>query len=234
MSHRHTLRAATALAALAAFPVACGAGTLSASASCTGPSEISFSWTYFENPANPTGHPEWVGYDVMRRSLTDCAAFVRVNTNVYPRTPGVTETFTYTEAAPASGTTFQYWVVMVDANRQAVYLDPVSCDCSAHYGWASCPAFSAPLTQGTLHDLGWALNVEPCAGTCYSGFYFTGPRADELRPYAGTATVLRLYGSAGCGSVEGCAIDIDHYDIMACGPTPVHSSTWGRVKAIYR
>ena len=212
------------------------AGALSTSASCGGAS-ISFSWTFYEDPTHPTGHPEWVGYDVTRRSLPQCGGPVVVTAAPFARVPGITQSFTYTEWPPTPGTTFEYRVVLVDANRQPVYLDPASCDLcgSASVNWASCPEFSAPLTQGTLLDLGWALLVQPCADGCYQSFYFSGARAAELRPYAGTGTVLRLFGSAVCGTVEGCAINIDHYDIASCGgPTPVHRASWGRVKAIYR
>ncbi len=227
--------AALALVLLASLHGLSAAGALSTSASCGG-GNLSFSWTFYEDPQNPVAHPEWVGYDVMRRSLAQCGSPVRLNASPYPRVPGVTHGYTYTEPPPAPGTTFEYRVVLVDANRQPVTLDPVSCDfCgSASVNWASCPEFSAPLTQGTLEDLGWALIVQPCGDGCYQSFYFSGPRAVELRPYAGTGTALRLYGSAVCGTVEGCAIDIDHYDLAPCGPTPVLRASWGRVKAIYR
>jgi hypothetical protein len=227
-----------ALASLSAcliigLPAVPRAGQLSASASCTDGSHISFTWTYTEDPAHPTGHPEWVGYDVLRRDQSTCGAFLRVNAATYPRS-GVTETFTYGETPPSPGTTYQYQVILVDANRQQLFLDPASCDCSAHDGWASCPDFSAPLTQGTLSDLGWALLVQPCPDGCSPSVYITGPQSLPLKPYAGTSEVLRFYGQTACGSIEGCALTIDHYELAGCGPTPVARHTWGQVKAIYR
>jgi len=103
------------------------------------------------------------------------------------------------------------------------------------HGLASCPQYTAPITQGTLDDWGWALHVEPCAGSCYDGFYFSGPIADELRPYAGLGVSVRLYGTGFCGTVEGCALQPVGYDFQnPCGPTAVLRSSWGRVKAIYR
>lgn len=233
--NRMLVIAAAVLSAVIVAPDVCRAGSLVASASCADGSHISLDWTYYEDPATPTGHPEWVGYDVLRRSMSDCGPLTRVNAEPFPRTLGITQSFTYTETPPAMGVTFQYRVITVDASRQEIFIDYSTCEGASCMSWASCPAFSAPLTQGTLTDLGWALNVNPCAGTCYFPYYFYGPKADELRPYAGTGTVLRLYGQAGCGSVEGCAIDIDHYDIAPCsGPTPEHRSTWGRVKVLYR
>ena len=57
---------------------------------------------------------------------------------------------------------------------------------------------------------------------------------DELRPYAVAGTTLRFFGQAVCGTVEGCALDVDHYEVAPCGPTAVARRTWGRVKANYR
>lgn len=210
------------------------AGALSADASCGSGGIISFSWTFYEDPLNPTGHPEWVGYDVWRRSLADCGAFVRVNAAPFPRA-GTTESLTYTEVPPASGTTFQYQVRLVDANRQQLFLDAIACDCIAHDAWASCPQMSVPLTQGTLQDLGWALLVQPCAPGCYQSFYFDDPQlVSLLRPFAGTGTAFSFFGQAVCGTVEGCVIHVDHYETVPCGPTPAQRATWGRVKSIYR
>lgn len=231
---RAVLAAVTSLAIIAALPGAARAGALNAGASCPDGSHISFSWSWYEDPAHPTGHPEWVGYDVYRRSLADCGGLERVNAAPYPRTPGASEGFTYTEVPPATGTTYNYEVFLVDAARQQVFLDPVACDCASHHGWASAPAFSAPITQGTLNDLGWALYIQPCADGCNQSFYITGPQADALRPYAGTGTALRFFGSAGCESLEGCGLGLDHYEVAPCGPTPTRHSSWGRVKAIYR
>src|SRR5262249_8706017 len=193
---------------------------------------VAVRWTFYEDPAHPTGHPEWVGYDVLRRSLSDCGDFVRVNAEPFARTPGQTESFAYSEVPPATGTTFQYRVVLVDASRQQLAIIP-ACDLCAPNAWVSCPELSAPIAQGTLRDQGWALFIQPCAG-CYQSFYISGSRVDELRPYAVAGTVLKFYGRTTCGTVEGCALDLDHYEIAPCGPTPVALRTWGRVKAIYR
>jgi len=233
---RTVLATAISLGIIAALPGVSRAGVLTASASCAGGSGITFRWDFYEDPNFPTGsHPEWFGYDVQRRAISPCSRFVRVNAQPYARTPGVTETFTYTEAPPTSGRTYEYRVVLVDANRQEIPAAQVTCECYARNGWASCPEFSAPLTQGTLTDWGWALFVQPCAGSCYDSFYFEGPITDQLRPYAGTGVSVRLYGSGFCGSVEGCAMNVAYYDFASpCGPTVALRSSWGRVKAIYR
>jgi hypothetical protein len=154
------------------------AGSLSSHATAIGSSRIDFSWTFYEDPQSPVAHPEWVGYDVYRRSLGNCGPSVRMNVDPFPRVVGATHSYTYSDFSFSPGTTYQYLLVMVGANRQEVLLDPVSCDCGFgnRYGWASCPEFSGPLTQGTLMDWGWALYVQPCANSCYSGFYFTDPQ----------------------------------------------------------
>jgi hypothetical protein len=146
----------------------------------------------------------------------------------------VTQSFTYTEVPPASWRTYEYRVVLVDADRQEIPSAQVACECFARNGWASCPEFSAPLTQGTLEDWGWALLVHPCPNSCYDYFFFSGPLADELRPYAGTGAAVRLYGAAFCGTVEGCEMNPAYYELMPCGATAALRSSWGRVKAIYR
>src|SRR5882672_10075313 len=83
---------------IALWPAVARAGALNASASCADSSHITFAWSFYEDPSNPTGRPEWVGYDVLRRSLTECGPFMRVNAAPYPRTLGASESFTYTEA----------------------------------------------------------------------------------------------------------------------------------------
>jgi hypothetical protein len=211
------------------------AGTLSAGAVCNGDGTISFGWSFHEDPQFPAGHPEWVGYDVLRRSLSACDPFVRVNAQPFVRIPGVSQSFTYTETPPATGTTYQYRVILVDADRREVILNPAECDCAARDGWASCPEFSAPITQGTLTDWGWALFVSPCPGSCYQSCYYEGPLREELRPFAATGTVVRFFGRMGCWTVEGCSLDIDHYDLVPCGTiTAAAQVSWGRVKVLYR
>lgn len=231
---RAALAGITLLAITAGLPGIARAGVLTASASCATGSSITFNWSFYENPAFPTGHPEWVGYDVQRRSISPCGAFVRVNEQPYVRTLGVSESFTYTEVTPLSGRTYEYRVVLVDASRQEIPAGQVACECFARNGWASCPEFSAPLTQGTLEDWGWALFVHPCAGSCYDAFFFSGPLVEELRPYVGTGAVVRFYGAGFCGTVEGCELNPISYEFVPCPATPALRSSWGRVKGIYR
>jgi hypothetical protein len=209
------------------------AGTLLAQAGCADGTHITVFWSFTENPAEPTGHPEWVGYDVERRPLASCGAYERLNAAPFPRTPGVSENFQYMEIAPATAAMFEYRVVPVDALRQPVALG-FDCDFCSYVAWASCPDLSAALTQGTIEDIGWAVLVHPCPDGCYRSFYVENPEADALRPYAGTATVVRLFGFPFCGTVEGCGMHVDHFDLAPCAPTPTLPSTWGRIKAGYR
>ncbi len=220
--------------ALALCPAASRAGALDASASSPDGVHITFAWSYYEDPSNPTGHPEWIGYDVLRRSQADCGPFVRVNATPYPRNPGVNESFSFTETPAANATTYHYQVILVDAGRNQLFLGPQACDCSSHWGWASCPEFSAPIAHGTLTDLGWAVLIQPCPDECSSSFYISGAKYPALKPYAVSGEMLNFYGQAACGSIEGCALDLDHYEVAACAPTASRHTTWGAVKAIYR
>lgn len=238
----HPARKLMVIAALLAALVhasreASAIGVLSAGATSDN-STITFQWTFSEDPNNPVGHPEWTGYDVYRRALPGCAAGTRVNATPFPRTPGVTESFTYLEAAPSLQTTFDYQVVPVDSARNPLTFSPAECQCGGpmSHGWASCPPNSAPLSQGTLTDLGWAIYLmNPCPGSCYGLFYVSQPEMiQQLRPYAGTGAVVRLWGTAGCGDIEGCGASLDHWDLAACPSTAVRTTSWGRLKVIHR
>jgi len=197
---------------------------------------ITFQWTFNEEPNNPTGHPEWTGYDVYRRALPGCGDPIRVNATPFPRTPGITESFTYSEAAPSPQTMFDYQVVPVDDNRNQLFISPADCQCGGptSHGWASCPPYSAPLSQGMLADWGWAVAIAtPCPGSCYMPFYVSDhARMDELRPHVGE--VARFFGSTACGDIEGCGANLDHWDLAACPSTALRTTSWGRLKAIHR
>jgi hypothetical protein len=208
-----------------------GAGDLRASATCEGGNTLSFSWDFYE-----VGSPlpsEWVGYDVMRRTVGECEEFVRVNAKPFPRILGMRHSYTYTEPAPAIGTTYEYQVIMVNANRERLHFSSPDCDnCGRGYGMASCPNFSGPVTQGTLKDWGF-LHVIPCPHSCYDGFFFYPfPFFPELRAYAGTSTVVRFYGGIFCAGPEGCEMVVHHYEVTTCeGVTTALRKSWGRSSA---
>lgn len=215
------------------------AGSLGAGANCAGGNAVTVGWNWTEYPQLPTGpHPEWVGYDVLRRSVKTCDAFVRVNAQPFVRTPGISQSFTYTETPPATGVLYEYRIILVDAGRNEVVIGASDCDCAGRDARVSCPEYSAPVTQGTLSDWGWTLVVSSCPGSCYpSCIYGEMGNAlyDELRPFAGTGTVLRFYGAVFCCTLEGPVLSIDHYDVAPCETVvPVRTATWGRVKALYR
>ena len=60
------------------------AGTLLAYAGCADGTHITVQWSFTEDPTEPTGHPEWIGYDVERRPLASCGAFERLNAVPFP------------------------------------------------------------------------------------------------------------------------------------------------------
>ena len=160
--HRVFAAAAMLVDALASADEGFCEGLLYASASCVDSSHISFHWTFWEDP-RPIG-PEWVGYDVLRRSVAECGPLLRVNDDPFPHVPGAGDSYTYTEVPPTPRTTYEYQVVFVDTKHQQVSRPPLSCDIPCiDRDWASCPQYSAPLTEGTLEDWGWALFVHACA-----------------------------------------------------------------------
>jgi hypothetical protein len=64
--------------------------------------------------------------------------------------------------------------------------------------------------------------------------YLEGGVPGGLAPYVGTPTALSLFGSIGCGSVEGCYFTaVDHWQVTTC-VTSTATRSWGQLKAIYR
>ncbi|MFI5370896.1 MAG: hypothetical protein ACHQ52_04995 [Candidatus Eisenbacteria bacterium] len=209
-------------------------GLLSTSATCPDGQHFVVTWDWSEYSPTPP-YPEWVGYDILRHVSGSCDPFVRVNPESFPRlAAGQSETFT--EPAPALLTTYEYRVVPVDASHQQVILSSVDCNPPCVQSvWVSCPQGSAPLTFATVVDWGWTVFLQPCTGSCWPSFYVgNSPMALELRAYIGTGQVFEFFGDAACGSVEGCSINVTHYDLAGCGPTPTERPSWGRVKTIYR
>ena len=208
-------------------------GTLTANASNPDASTIMVSWTFSEDPDHPSGHPEWVGFDIVRRPAESCEGDVRLNEQPFPRTLNESTSGSFTDPSPAQHKLFRYDVIPVDANRNPVDLGG---DCRACSGsaWASSPASSAPVI-GTLTDIGWTLTVTPCQSTCYPALYIEQCCSDQLRSLADGVTPVALYGATVCGSVEGCAITVDQFLVSTCSPPlETRARTWGGLKQLYR
>lgn len=221
--------------ALAALPgPVLASGYLTTTATSGAGTTASVHWEWSQIPDSPADPAAWVGYDVLRRPAAPCGEFVRITPTPVLRMPGVSEAFTIQDALPASAALYQYRVVPVDAQRNALTLGWQVCDQCVWNAWVSGPDLSAPIVVGTLLDMGWALQVQPCGDGCYPLGYVDREWATTLRPYAGTGTVLAIYGTATCGTVEGCAFVVDHVAATACTVTPARASTWGRLKAAYR
>ena len=218
---------------LTGFPSLCVADSAVHSDAFCNDGKVSFTWHFGDSPTYPTGQPEWVGWDVLRRAVGDsCWPLVRVNDQPFPRIPGSHE-YTFTETPPSRRTLYEYEAVPVNMNRQPLTIS--FCWPCSRTGWASCPNGVAPLTIGTLWDGGWALYILPCSQSCYESFYIEGPLVQELRQYAGTNTVLSFRGTASCGLVEGCRINITGYTVATpCGATAARPMSWSQIKTIYR
>jgi hypothetical protein len=236
--HRPVRLAALAVfaaVALAVLSAAAHAGALSTSAAAASPTQILVQWSWWEDPAYPTGHPEWVGYDLYRRATGTCGDWVRLNPDVIARVPGQVQDLSFLDSTPATATAYQYQVRLVDVSRVQLFLLAPACysPCSPP-AFAMCPDLSAPLIEGTVTDWGWAVLVQGCQGSCWGGFYISNPAADALRPYAGTGQAVRVWGPSGCGSIEGCGMGLDHFELTACISTPARRTTWGALKSHYR
>jgi hypothetical protein len=204
---------------------------LSADGSCGADGKVTFHWHYDE-PGGPVAAPDWTGYDVYRRNASTCSDWVRINADPYARLAAPHD-YTYEETPPDLSVVWEYQVRMVDGARQETFVLP--CDCASRFVWTSCPPASPAITKGRLVDWGWTWAITPCLGSCLPSAYLAGPLPPELAPYVGGNQVIDFYGSLGCGSVEGCAIQVDHWQLAAtCDITPVSRATWGRVKVLYR
>jgi len=231
-----TLAAIVSVLSFASRPAV--AGDLNAHAQCTGPGQVSITWEFYEFEWAIAGHPEWVGYDFMRRSIADCGVWTRLNAAIVPRVFGQTHGGTFVDASAGSAVAWEYRVVPVDASRQPVILLSPHCEPPCvPFSWASCPQASAPLLVGTAITHGGSggmIFLQGCANSCYGNFYIYGELEEAIRPYANTGTVLRFFGTAGCGSVEGCAMDVTAFEPSNCVITPARRATWGSVKQQYR
>ncbi len=232
--------AATLIVAfLIAVPIpASHAGLQTNGASCTGPQEITFAWNWHEYPAYPSGHPEWVGWDVLRRPIDTCGPFERINAVSFPRPYGESHSHSLVDTPPVTGETYEYQAIPVDADRNRVwgFVYPECDSPCAPPTWASCPEASAPLTIGEVQDWQWALFVQPCAGSCYPGFHLPpGAVEQELRAQGRIGTGVKLYGLAGGWGVEGPSVDPTGWEPGGCDDiTPIGRTTWGALKTIYR
>ena len=212
---------------------------------CAGGADVSLTVRFehmLEPPSLPPLPPEWVGYDLYRRTFPGCEwPGERINAEIIPRPPENVHEVTYVDTPPGAAGTHQYTVLFVDAERRSIRV-PSCYDCGLDYegrygamNFASCPPGEAPVTIGRIVDWGWALYVHPCQDGCWPGGYFQGePWETELRPFAGTLAMFRFYGGIFCCSVEGPSIGIQRYEPAQCGPTPVARASWGRLKTIYR
>ena len=234
---RLALAALGMLATALAHVSAAQAGGVTTDATPISATQIQVHWHWWENPGYPTGHPEWVGYDLYRTASGPggCAPQERLNPEILARVPGGDQDVSFLDTTPVPGTPYLYSVHLVDANRQPVYFTYPACEspCSPP-AWAMCPDLFAPLTEGTVTDWGWAVLISGCAGGCYGSFYISNPAANALRPYAGTGQPVRVWGDGGCGAVEGCGMSLDHWELGGCVVTPTRRTSWGALKSHYR
>ena len=198
---------------------------ISAYGACSADSFYVIWGTYDPEPA----HPEWVGFDVLRRVMPGCDEFVRVNDEIIPRQAETGYSSFFRE--PSDGTTREYHVTAVDANRQQLFFPGFCGPCLAY---AACPLNSSPITVGTLDELAPGfVYVIPCPGSCYPGPYFTDGVPPALAPYVGTSATFEFFGQVTCGGVEGCFFTPDSWTTGTC-VTPTAQRSWGRLKTIYR
>lgn len=237
MHSRFPVGAALVIAVALIPAVAHSHGDLTATANAISATEIEIQWQWYEYPpGDPTGHPEWVGYDLYRRNPEECSPWVRLNAVILPREPGATHGGTIVDAPPAPLVTWQYELRPVDADRNVVHLIGGYCEppCAANM-WESIPRLAGPVTVGRVaYETGAGMLLVPCSDGCWYPFVVPEPGASLLRPYAGTDAVFRFYGDEFFGTFEGSYLYLDRFEPAGCGPTPAARPSWGRVKTLYR
>lgn len=235
-----TIRCAVAAASLLlVIPAASShaSGTLQISPACGDGSQITIDWTWYEYL--PTGHPEWIGWDVLRRQVGDCGAYTRLNAESFPRGEG-NQSYSLTDTPPLSNRTYEYRCIPVDAEHREI-LDLNHFWTNERTAFITCPERSAPVVRGSLHGDAMIF-VDPCQNGCYEPFYLLfsyldehDPQgAQELRSNVGSGVTFDLYGYAGCGSVEGCGFSVTGFERVACDAVPALPTSWGRLKVLYR
>src|SRR5262245_1531051 len=226
--HRSRLIVIASFVLLAALaPAAHAQQYVSAYAACS-PTDSTYAIWLAGDP-DSTAYPNWVGYDVMRRVHPGCDDYVVANAQIIPRVQGY-ETFYFQELNPAPGQEVEYRIRPVDSSHQQVFIPGFCAPCD---GYTACPALSVPITVGTLFQAGGFVFVSPCPGTCYPSAYLDPNTAAALAPYVGTSTSFNFYGQIGCGGVEGCGLQVDHWQQTTC-VTANKTASWGRLKTIYR
>jgi hypothetical protein len=176
-------------------------------------------------------HPEIVGFHIDRRTIGSCDV-VRITPVPLARVAGTDFTLIALDSTADPTLAHDYRLVGIDAQGQEVdpyrlYQVP-----NSQLSDASSCSDSAPITHGRVEDLGWALVVFRCPGGCF-GNLILDEFPVSLRDLAGTGTPVLVFGTLGCGSVEGCLGQVTNYSITPC-EVGVEPRTWSSTKALYR
>jgi hypothetical protein len=199
----------------------------------TNPDTTTIVYTFgcYEIAGYESNHPEWTGVDVYRREPAGCGAWQRINDTPYARAYNQSFQYTLVDHPPAQRTLYEYEWRAVDADRNPAAVPFYNIDGMPN-AWATSPALSAPTIRAVVSDGGWCVNVwnaEP--GNCYiSGYAY---HTAELDAVLDGTTVVDLYGTWYCGSIEGCFLDVKRV-VVVNGTVATQRTSWGRLKALYR
>jgi hypothetical protein len=207
--------------------------------------ELSVAWTGSANEISitvldPGGHPEWVGYDLQRRTYAECGSEILLNESVLSRQAGQPTTYVLEDFGVVDHTLYEYKVFLVDAARQPISLCAIfDCDLNPFIAWGQTKCASlgaAPIATGFLSGLQYPMTVDMCPGTC-GLWYFVTDDFDLLEPYAGSAQAVFIFGNVSCENCgpEGCVTaDITEVVPVSCPVGVANTTTWGAVKSRYR
>jgi len=230
--HRALLLVALVAAALVPrLSPAASYGSLGVNGDPVDSARVFVQWQVEADPADTAGTALWYGFDVYRFDLGACGPWVRVTASPVPRSVGTLVTSYSLYDTPPANHAWRYQVRFVSAS--GAELQPFQfCECYRDL-YVACPWKSIPVTEGTLVSNPFGVGLSPCPGSCYPGVGLDVPLPDNLAPLVGTAATVRLYGVIQCG-IEGCLMPATNYDFGACGVVPAHTTSWGRLKSIYR
>jgi hypothetical protein len=231
--------AALALA-LAVAPVHAGSIILSATNNAT-PGYVTLDVTITDTG----GAPDCTAFALIRRAILPCGAPVQIE--CIPR-QGASQTLQFQDTV-ARNTSYMYEVqghggplgLPICGYRTNSYEFQQAFD--PHTWGFPILAFltvgpnPTPIAHGTLlqpFDAAATFNLDPCPGSCPTGFD-AGAGTSDLNQYIGAGTAVDLYGTVQyCCNCCGFLLDVTSVAPRPCEPTAVSSRSWTNVKHLYQ
>jgi hypothetical protein len=205
--------------------------------------EMSVIWTGTANQItftvlDPGAHPDWIGYDLQRKTTIECGSEIILNELPLPRQNGQPTTYVLEDFDTLDNTLYEYTLLFVDAVRGPISVcDIFDCEANPFVGTGQHRCLSrgpAAIASGYLHEDMVPMIVDLCPGSCGLWAFVTA-NGDLLAPYIGTGQAVFLVGNVTCDDCgpEGCvSAEITEVVPITC-QVANGMTTWGAVKSLY-